>query len=71
MVEPTDPGEAGRKKEVRWAIVRLILGQAQIIGAVVSVYLVIQTGINSLSVCAFALTTACTILSRLIFRGKK
>jgi hypothetical protein len=57
----------GRQREVRWAIVRLVLGQAQMIGAVVSAYLLIRTGMNEFSLGAVVVTCLCTTVSILLF----
>jgi hypothetical protein len=56
-----------RRREVRWAIVRLVLGQAQMIGAVVSAYLLISTGMNEVSLGAVVVTCLCTTVSVLLF----
>ena len=56
--------------ERRWAVVRLILGQLQMMGAVVSFVLLLQTGINRLSLGAVVVTSLLTGLSLLLFRGR-
>ena len=64
MSEPSRP-------ETRWAIVRLFLGQAQMIGAVMSFILLIQLGINEWSLGAVVLTCLCTTVSVLLFGGRR
>jgi hypothetical protein len=60
---PTDPKR-------RRALVRLALGQAQMVGAVVSLVCLLQTGVSSLTLWAVALTAACLATSLLLF-GKE
>lgn len=55
----------------RWrALVRLWVGLAQMAGAVLSAVLLIMTGANALSLGAAVLTTALSMVSRLLF-GKR
>ena len=58
-------------RERAWAIVRIILGLGQMMGAVVSVYFLIETGVNALSLGAVAGTCVLTVTSRLLFGRKK
>lgn len=56
--------------EVKRAIVRLALGQIQMIGAVVGLYLLLSVGVSALSVGVVAATTLATIISKILFRKK-
>lgn len=47
------------------AVVRVALGLAQVMGATVALYLLVQTGINGLTMGTTAVTLFCTVLSRL------
>jgi membrane protein YdbS with pleckstrin-like domain len=69
MGEQADSGAQARKAERRWAVVRLILGQAQMVGAIISACLLFWTGLNAFSLASVFLTTACTMLSLFLFRG--
>jgi hypothetical protein len=64
-------GNRPTSKEKAWAVVRLVLGQAQMIGAVVALYLLIQTGMNALSLGAVVVTCLFTTISVLLFRGQE
>ncbi len=55
---------------VAWAILRFALGIAQMFGAVFSITLLIQTGINKFSLIAVVATCALTIISILLFGGR-
>ncbi len=55
----------------RWAFVRLALGLGQMSGAVVSFYLLAQTGVNELSLAAAVATCLCTTVSVLLFGSRK
>jgi hypothetical protein len=57
--------------EKRWAIVRLILGQAQIIGATAAGYLLIREGVNNRSMVAVMITCAFTSISVLLFGSRQ
>ncbi len=48
-------------------MIRLILGIIEIIGATISLVLLIQTGINTLSIGACVVTSFFTIISRFLF----
>jgi aquaporin Z len=54
-------------KERRWVMIRLVLGVAQIVGATISLVLLIRTGVSKLSIEACVVTTFFTIMSRLLF----
>ncbi len=55
--------------ERRWAVVRILLGTAQVMGATVSAYLLLQTGTNAWSLGAVTVTGLLVVLSKLLFRG--
>jgi hypothetical protein len=50
-----------------WAVVRLILGLVQMVGALVSLRLLLLTGMNAWSLTAVVLTSMCTTVSVLFF----
>jgi len=50
-----------------WAIVRTVLGVAQVFGASFSFVLLIQTGVNSLTLGAIIITGLLTTISVLLF----
>ena len=60
------PTDAERK----WAIVRLVLGLAQVVGAVVSLALLIRTGATAEALTAVAVTGLCTTVSVLLFGAR-
>jgi len=47
----------------------LVLGLAQMVGAVTGVCLLFQTGISGPTLGAFGVTTFLTVVSRLLFKG--
>jgi hypothetical protein len=55
--------------ERKWAVVRIILGQAQIIGAVVSLVLLVTTGMSNGTAYTVAATCALLVTSLLLFGG--
>ena len=61
-------GGAARSRERVWGVFRIVLGLGQIMGATMSLYLIIQMGIGALSLVAVLVTLSLTILSRLLFR---
>lgn len=67
MAEPEEAQERAARKERRWAVVRLLLGQFQMIGAVVSLYLLVQTGMSELALGTVLLTCLFTTASVLLF----
>jgi hypothetical protein len=63
-------------KTQAWAKGQFLFGIIQMIGAVVSLFLLVQTGVSTLALSAVVLTCACTTVSVLLFgshrrRGKK
>jgi len=59
--------DPSRRREIIWAIVRLLLGLVQIVGATTSVLLLIGSGVNRLSCGAVIITGFFTVLSRILF----
>lgn len=53
----------------RWAVVRLVLGLLQMFGAVFAATLIVQTGLNSLSLGIALATGLLTLLSISLFGG--
>ena len=51
----------------RWAAIRIALGQAQIVGAVVSLGCLVSTGMSSLTAWAVSITAMCLTASLLLF----
>ena len=64
MVKTQDDGRQRRR-----AMLRFALGMLQMFGAVVAVILLIQTGVSAATLWATGITTACSLMSRLLFRG--
>jgi hypothetical protein len=64
---PPDPGPTARDKW--WALVRIALGVAQVMAATATAYLLVVTGVSTLSVWAIAGTALLVVLSKLLFRG--
>jgi hypothetical protein len=60
--------DATRKREVAWAIVRLILGVTQTVGATAGLVLLIGTGASRITFEVAAVTGLFTVLSRILFR---
>jgi hypothetical protein len=51
------------------AVLRIILGTSQVMGATVSLILLVQTGVNGLSLAAILITVLLTLASKLQFHG--
>jgi hypothetical protein len=68
-MEPGDDRPTGKEKV--WAVVRMVLGLGQMMAAVVTFYVLIQTGMNALSLGAVAVTCVLTSLSLLVFGSRK
>ena len=60
--------DATRKREIAWAIVRLILGVIQIAGATAGVVFLIGTGASRATFAVVSVTGLFTLLSRILFR---
>lgn len=58
------------KPVITWAIIRYLPGIAQMFGAVFSVILLIQTGVNKYSMVAVVITCALTTISVLLFGSR-
>ena len=67
MFHADDPMIVGRSVRL-WAVVRLVLGQLQIIGATVGLILLLQTGVSDLTVGVATTTVLVSLTSRLVFR---
>jgi ABC-type thiamin/hydroxymethylpyrimidine transport system permease subunit len=63
------PSSLARRR--RWAIVRIVLGFAQMFGATLGFLLITQQGVTSLSLTIFVLTTLCTASSVWLFRVRR
>jgi hypothetical protein len=50
-----------------WAVGRMVLGLAQMMGAVIAAYLLLQTGMNEWSLTAVVLTCGLTAISVRLF----
>jgi hypothetical protein len=55
----------------RWTVLRLALGMLQMGGAVVSLVLLVMTGVSPVTVTAVVVTSALTTTSVLLFGEKK
>jgi len=55
------------ERDARWALVRVLLGSAQMSGAVVSAMLLYQTGVTANALTAVMATCAATSLSVILF----
>ncbi len=64
-----DPGQGGRGENA-WALVRLLLGLAQVMGATAAGYLILTTGVNLLSLVIASFTCLCTSISVAVFGGR-
>lgn len=60
-----------RLKDSRWALVRVLLGFAQMFGATAGGVLLLLTGLSLASIFALIGTSACTGASLLLFRRRK
>jgi len=54
----------------KWAIVRLVLGQAQIIGAAMTLVFLIQIGASELTFWAAGASAALTLTSLVLFKSR-
>jgi hypothetical protein len=71
MPHERPPATAQAEHTRAWAVVRLVLGLAQRGGTVVSLILLICTGITTGSLTAVLLTSLCTTVSVLLFGGRR
>jgi hypothetical protein len=68
MPTPTDEPTA---KEKLQAVGQIALGLAQVMGATVAFYLLVQTGLNEWSVGAAAVTGVLTLATRILFGRRR
>ena len=71
MANPRRDSDGPNPSEKAWAAVRIVLGLAQIMGAVVSFYLLVQNGMNALTFGAVTITCLFTTISVLLFGRRK
>ena len=64
------PSDAAAR-ERRWAVVRFALGTAQVMGATGALVLLVQTGVNPLSIGAAVITCVLTTISVLLFGSRR
>ena len=62
------PRQAEGAQNRRQAVLRFILGQAQVIGATVAVVLLLQEGVRAPAILATVLTGIVSLISILLFR---
>ena len=55
-------------REKAWGVVRIVLGLAQVIGATASAYVLVQTGLSTLTLVAVVITGLLVVVSNLLFR---
>ena len=63
--------DATRKREIAWAIVRLILGLIQIVGATAGLVFLIGTGASRITFAVVGITGLFTVLSRILFGDRR
>lgn len=61
---------ATERAERNWAVVRMVLGQIQIVGALVSLILLFQIGVGEATVVAVMATCVATTVSVLLFGAR-
>lgn len=71
ILETTTPAKSDRAREVRWAILRMFLGTAQIAGATCSGALLLSLGITKVTVGAVVITSLLTLVSRVLFSQRR
>lgn len=67
-MDPEDP--AGARSTRRWAVLRIVLGLAQMFGATFAAVLLLLTGVHAVSLAAVVVTAACTTISILLFGAR-
>ena len=65
------PETTSAQMALRLAYLRLIFGVLQVVGATASLVLLLETGLNTTSAAAVAITGLVSLTSRLIFRKPK
>ena len=63
--------ESPSRKERSWAVVRIVLGQTQMIGAVAGICLLLATGLNAVTLTVVGVTCGLTVVSKLVFGWSK
>ena len=63
--------DVDRRDERSWAIVRLALGMTQMAGAVVSLVLLVETGVTAVTLATVVVTCVSTSVSVLLFGSRK
>jgi hypothetical protein len=53
-----------------WVVCRMVLGLAQMVGAVIGACLLFQTGVSGPTLGTFAVTTFLTVVSKLLFKSR-
>jgi len=64
-------GDRLTRRQRAWAVVRLALGIAQMMGAVGTFYLLLQTGLSALSLGGVVITCLLTTTSVLLFGRRR
>ena len=70
MESSDQAGEPTTPRERVWAVVRMVLGLLQMMGAVVALYCLVATGLSELTVGAVAVTCVFMTASVLLFRRR-
>lgn len=70
MRNSNSTGTSATARTRKWAIVRLIFGQAQVIGATMTLVFVIQAGTSGVTIWAAVLTAMVTLTSLLLFKSR-
>jgi hypothetical protein len=68
MSDPESSSERPTTPEKAWAVARIVLGPAQVMGATASAYLLVQTGPSTLTLGAVAITGLLVVVSKLLYR---
>jgi len=71
MIKSGPPHELPRTGERLWAVVRLVLGVGQIMGATAGFSLLLQTGLSSPTLWVVAATTGLMLTSKILFRRRR
>ena len=67
-----DPSpEKPRSREKVWAVVRIVLGLAQVMSATFTFVLLVQMGVNEWSLGAIGITGLLVLLSKWLFRDSR
>ena len=71
MLDGPPPASVPAGDNCIWTVVRVILGLAQMAGALISVTLLLRTGMTTRSLAAVVLTSLCTTVSVLLFGNRR